>query len=43
MAARVPVYVLTMRQRFPGRLVLPESLGFYFHVKMIACALDKWR
>ena len=42
MAARVPVYVLTMRQGFPGKPTLPESPGFDFQVKMIACALDSW-
>ena len=40
MAARGPVYVLTMRQRFPGKLVLPERPGFDFDAKMIESALD---
>jgi hypothetical protein len=42
MAARVPGYVLTMRERFPGTPVLPDSSGFDFHVKMFECALDRW-
>jgi hypothetical protein len=41
MAARVPVYVLTVRERFPGTPVLPDRPRFDF-VKMIACALDGW-
>jgi hypothetical protein len=42
MAALVPVYILTVRERFRGTPVLPDRPRFDFLVKMVACALDGW-